>query len=134
MQVAEAVVDYQKPTEWIQELESKLSNATPEQLAEWKEKYFKVEPAWSEEDEDMRYKAMAVLNRLCSEGKEYVWSIETLKKLFYWLKSLKDRYTWKPSNEQMAILWDAIGNLKHDNYKFVCVINELYNDLKKLTE
>ena len=51
MQVAEAVVDCKKPAEWIQELESKLSNATPEQLAEWKEKYFKVEPAWSVEDE-----------------------------------------------------------------------------------
>ena len=35
----------QKPAKWIQELEEKLANATPEQLAEWKEKYFKEEPA-----------------------------------------------------------------------------------------
>lgn len=46
---------------------------------------------WSEEDEDMCYKATAVINRLCAEGKEYVWSVNTLKKLFYWFKSLKDR-------------------------------------------
>ena len=35
----------QKPANWLQELEDKLANATPKQLAEWKEKYFKEEPA-----------------------------------------------------------------------------------------
>ena len=48
-------------------------------------------PVWSEEDEEMCYKVTAVINKLCAEGKEYVWSINTLNKLFYWLKSLKDR-------------------------------------------
>jgi hypothetical protein len=46
---------------------------------------------WSEEDEEMCYKVTAVINKLCAEGKEYVWSVNTLNKLFYWLKSLKDR-------------------------------------------
>jgi hypothetical protein len=35
----------QKPANWLQELEDKLANATPKQLAEWKEKYFKEETA-----------------------------------------------------------------------------------------
>jgi len=56
----------QKPTEWIQELESKLANATPKQLAEWKEKYFKEEPAeWSEEDEYYRNIILYILNNEC---------------------------------------------------------------------
>lgn len=46
---------------------------------------------WSAEDEDMCYKATAVINKLCAEGKEYVWSINNLKKVFCWLKSLRDR-------------------------------------------
>ena len=54
---------------------------------------------WSEEDEDMRYKAKAVINRLCAEGKEYVWSIETLKKIFNWLNFLKDRVQPQPKQE-----------------------------------
>lgn len=42
----------QKPANWLQELEDKLANATPKQLAEWKEKYFKEEAVeWSEENE-----------------------------------------------------------------------------------
>ena len=48
---------------------------------------------WSEEDEDMCHKATAVINKLCAENKEYVWSINTLKKVFSWLKSIKQRLT-----------------------------------------
>ena len=62
-----------------------------EQIIAWLEKQGEQKSAWSEEDEDMHYKAMAVINRLYAEGKDYVWSTKTLKKLFYWLKSLKDR-------------------------------------------
>ena len=47
--------------------------------------------AWSKEDEDMLYKATSVINRLCAERREYVWSVNTLDKLFYWLNSLKER-------------------------------------------
>lgn len=41
----------QKPTNWLQELEDKLANATPQQLAELKEKYFREESTkWSKGD------------------------------------------------------------------------------------
>lgn len=45
----------------------------------------------SEEDEEMRYKAAAVLNKLCASNEEFVWSHNTLVNVFNWLKSLKDR-------------------------------------------
>lgn len=91
----------QKPTNWFQELEDKLANATPQQLAEWKEKYFKEEPAeWSEEDEENIDTISKALVRYISydgitQGEE--------RRLNRWLKSLKERYTWKPSGEHYEL-------------------------------
>ena len=66
---------------------------------------YRVQPKqeWSEDDEDMCYKAIAVINRLCAEGKDYVWSIKTLKKLFDWLKSLRPQSHWKLSDEHYEL-------------------------------
>ena len=97
----------QKPAEWSKEDErdfdviygiiyNSCNAEDASRLIAWlKSLKDRVQPQpnqeWSEEDEDMCYKATAVINRLCADGKEYVWSVNTLKKLFYWLKSLKDR-------------------------------------------
>lgn len=43
-----------------------------------------------------------------------------------WLKSLKDRYTWKPSEEQMDALETATSTLQYTS------LESLYNELKKL--
>ena len=49
-----------------------------------------------------------------------------------WLKSLKDRYTWKPSDEQMVALQKAIVDLcGKDEHN---IITGLYYDLKKLRD
>lgn len=92
---------------------------------------------WSEEDDDMLYKVTTVINRLCAEGEEYVWSIKTLNKLFYWLKFLKDRVqpqsTWKPSKEQMNSIRDAIDYLGCTKTVRGYLVS-LYEDLKKLRE
>lgn len=61
------------------------------EMADLVKDYIRLKSSWSEEDEDMCYKATAVINKLCAEGREYVWSVNTLKKLLYWLKSLKQR-------------------------------------------
>lgn len=63
-----------------------------------------------------------------------------------WLKSLKERYTWKPSEEQIKALKDALndaiwqydfkGSLIKEEVtrKHAEIIESLYNDLKKLRE
>ena len=51
-----------KPTNWLQELEDKLANATPKQLAEWKEKYFKEDIFWSEEVERIINRRLNLIN------------------------------------------------------------------------
>lgn len=86
--------------------------------------YFYQKPAWSEEDELM---CTSIIQTLKLTNGAAQMKID-------WFKSLKDRYTWKPSEEQMATLWDAISNLKHDNYEWVSVLQELFQDLKKLRE
>lgn len=51
-----------------------------------------------------------------------------------WLKSLKERYTWKPSDEQMKAL-NAINVTGGVSYAGqVQELITLFNDLKKLTE
>lgn len=49
-----------------------------------------------------------------------------------WLKSLKQRHTWKPTEEQMKALHDMnlTGNISYAGQGQVLI--ELYNDLKKL--
>ena len=63
----------------------------------WLERQKEQKPAeWSEEDEDMRYKATAILNRLCASKEEFVWQPKTLIKIFNWLKSLPERFNLQP--------------------------------------
>ena len=55
---------------------------------------------------------------------------EVKASLFAWLKELKERYTWKPSDEQMKLLREVqqalLGKDCHNRFvNFMC-------DLKKL--
>jgi hypothetical protein len=124
----------QKSANWIQKLEDKLTNSTPKQLAEWKEKYFKEEPAeWSEEDKLIISAINDIINIV--ERKTGDWYYTGSEKVFYsdirnWLKSLRPQNTWKPSDEQMETLKFACGG----NYVDLGVLESLYQDLKKLKE
>ena len=81
--------------------------------------------AWSEEDEHRRKDAMYFLE---TAKKHYASTVE-LDACIDWLKSIKPQNHWKPTDEQMEALNDAI-NCYHGNY---CVtLESLYNDLKKL--
>lgn len=117
--------------DWIQELEDKLANATPKQLAEWKEKYFKEESAeWIEEDEKMLDDAIGAIN-----AADY-YTYDDKQEIGNWLKSLKDRYTWKPTDEQMDVLeqWLKDNQYKGDARYCYPIFESLYQDLKKLKE
>ena len=82
--------------------------------------------AWSEEDDINLKKA--------------IWYVENPapmvvkdSMLVEWLKSLKERYTWKPSNEQMEYLAKAITTLGNEgDNKTSAILCELRTDLKKL--
>lgn len=81
---------------------------------------------WSVED-------MSKIQRICKyldEAKKYYADITEVRECIDWLKSLKDRYTWKPSDEQMTILYKYAEQNNYDG----SILTSLYNELKKLRE
>jgi virulence-associated protein VapD len=95
--------------------------------------------SWSEEDDD---NMMLIEDRL-GDYLEYIMEDSALTKhqkntvkeavfeYMNWLKSLKKRYTWKPSGEQMEVLKE-VKNIVGRKYK--SYLNSLYSDLNKLRE
>ena len=82
---------------------------------------------WSEEDENMLENTIGLIEVLDRETKgEY-----TTKEYINFLKALKERYTWKPSDEHIQALDEVYKTHSANN---VCrrVLFNLMNDLKKL--
>ena len=77
--------------------------------------------AWSEEDEE---RLKSCLNILQAKGIMGVTETVNTK----WLKSLKDKCTWKPSKEQLKFLQHYADQNNYDG----TVLTSLLNDLKKL--
>jgi hypothetical protein len=81
-------------------------------------KLVEQKPAWSEEYEKM-------LNGIIEASTHHCYlNITDID----WLKSLKERYTWKPSDEQM----EALRIARDRNDKIGFYLSQLYDDLKKL--
>jgi hypothetical protein len=67
-----------------------------EDILAWLEKHGEQEPAeWSEEDEKFFKSCLWHISNSVSNGK----CTDSKCQLTDWLKSIKERYTWKPSNE-----------------------------------
>jgi hypothetical protein len=77
-------------------------------------------PAWSEENEEM-------LRRCISATFDHVYLKEC-----DWLKSLKERCTWKPSDKQMEALKVNVDRLIMQYPGYEIALKSLYDDLKKL--
>jgi len=90
-------------------------------------KKIEQEPTWNGEDESIY---QSIIDDTVQEN-------QLDDKQINWLKSLKDRYSWKPSGEQMHYLY-WIANIKLGNsvveQEVSKHLNELYKDLKKLRE
>lgn len=96
----------------------------------WEEKQSVQNTAWSEEDEVKINRIVACLENL------NVSDNDILLKDVDWLKSLKDRAQpqnrWKPSNEQMKALADALSLAKNCGEESAFDLRTLYEQLKKL--
>lgn len=80
---------------------------------------------WSEEDNFM-------YNRIKNLLTDISLAPESINSLFDWFKSLKYRYTWKPTKEQiMALRW-VLNHIPYDSHKEE--ISGLLEQLKKLRE
>jgi len=83
---------------------------------------------WSEDDEKVLGFILTDLELLLQMNRK---SITLFNLEANWLKSLKERYTWKPSDEQIKALELAIGKYPL-NGEVISILGKLYNDLKKL--
>jgi len=101
----------------------------------WLEKQDEQKPAWSEEDEIALSDALWVIKQARTIAKDE----NDMGNLWYaerWLKSLKERYTWKPSDEQMGTLEQWLKDNQYKGNAKYCypIFESLYQDLKKLRE
>ena len=87
-------------------------------------------PAWSEKDNEHVNSLLKRLDGLCR--KEFTTTRFAINDDENWLESLKERYTWKPSEEQMNTLEYYMHTLVCNEHKEV--LFGLYADLKKLME
>lgn len=96
---------------------------------EWddeKKELIKIEqnPAWSKEDEKQARQIERIVHDGCTQKLQ--------KQIADWFESLKERYTWKPSEEQMNTLEYYMHTLICNEHKEV--LFGLYADLKKLSD
>ncbi len=82
---------------------------------------------WSEEDEKM---IQDIINDIAI-AREQVYCKSRCEDEINWLKSLKDRHTWKPSDEQIRPLEYAIDYFKKKKND-TTYLESLYQDLLKL--
>lgn len=99
------------------------------------EKQGEQKPAWSEEDKEMLGRIRSIVEKYAFSQSAVDVNGDLCEKEYIeadnWLKSLKDKYTWKPSIAQLnALSIVSKGNAPDD----IEAIVSLYNDLKKLTE
>lgn len=90
---------------------------------------------WSEEDEQIILSIEQVMN--CASFLNIV--PEKIDKIRSWLKSLKERYTWKPSNEQLKVLNEVLNfAANHEtpywHWYIFGTLKNLIKQLKKLTK
>lgn len=89
---------------------------------------------WSEEDEKFFKTALWHISYSVSNGKNTDEHCDTTD----WLKSLKDRVqpqtTWKPSDEQMKALYNALSLAKNCGEEIAFDLRTLHEQLKKLRE
>ena len=99
-----------------------LTNALQDAMIELSKVTLQPNPtAWSEEDEE-------ILRTIISDG---IRGAEFDMLQIDWLKSIKNRYAWKPSDEQMKVL-EAMLTVSPQSPTMTSTLIELYEDLKKL--
>ena len=147
-EMTDLVKDYitQKPAEWSEEDEKRLNNTITQlkaasniivddevdnSIAFIKSLKDRVQPQpkqeWSEED---KFCIQALL-RYCEQ---YQIKDNDRLRCLNWLKFLKDRCTWKPSDEQIKALETTLYSNMSRNDKRYSVLSEFVAELKKLRE
>ena len=111
------ITEVRECIDWLKSLDGRV---LPQQKKEW-----------SEEDESNFQRLIDVIK----ENKHRVttdYEHQIYYKLLSWFKALKDRYVWKPSDEQIQALDWALGVAKYCGYACAFDLGTLQDKLKKL--
>ena len=98
----------------------------------WLERVGKQRSAWGEEDEKFLDGIIANLEYLMDRANSYTLK-QSLQKRIDWLKSLRPKTTWKPS-ESTILLLESMANGKANPQDFQASLGGLIGQLKKLRE
>ena len=148
----EKLKDEQKPAEWNEEEDIQmyrnvlfyLSKPSPltevngksrEQLLDWFKSLkdrVQSKQEWSEEDERNLQGIIDEIEANKNQAPDY--DLATYDRFLSWLKSLRHRSQWKPSDEQIKALDDAIAICSERDYETECRLDNLRQELKKLKE
>jgi hypothetical protein len=96
--------------------------------AKWQKKH-DVSEGWSEEDKNLMYDTLSNLTELKDR---YGEGYGNVGKCIDWLKSLKYRCSWKPSDEQITVLELASKYERVFTPKQIDILIGLKEQLKKL--
>ena len=99
-------------------LHKALEKETPESCNEFLDEQGEQKPAWSEEDETR-------LNNICR-------LLVGLPLYQFWLKSLRPRKQWKPSDRELAAMLTAIADERQKGSDVAKELLNIYQKLKKL--
>ena len=117
---------YNEQIDWLKSLKDRVLSQPKQE--ENKGNLGGISSNWSEED---ALRLEEVICMIEANGR-WVRSDDAVKSVLDWLKSLEDRYTWKPSEKQMEALKDACD--EHWEPDGLDPLYTLYQELKKLRE
>lgn len=119
--LAELKEFYTKQIDWLKSLKDRV--------------ILQPQKEWSDGDEEVINLACSILYSNFNENENFDKNQMCIGEIIDKLKSLKERYTWKPSDEQMGFLKKCIEAYNEVTFPTeVRVLGSLYNDLKKLRE
>ena len=87
---------------------------------------------WSEEDEEHTHSLLDRLEGMCKKGSTFITTRFAVSQDIDWLKSLEERYTWKPSEEQIVVLELASKYERVFTPEQIDILIDLKEQLKKL--
>ena len=104
--------------------------------------YIHQNPAWSKEDERLWHSCIAhiedeleqIRNDKYGHSEIISDNKESCRERIKWLKSIKERYIWKPTDEQMEALADALSLAKNCGEERAFDLRTLYEQLQKIKE
>ena len=120
---------------WLKSIRDK-AQPQPQPKQEWSEE--KIEKAAQEWDSKANFNPFYMImdgNKPTDVKQDITTHKESFKAGVNWiLKSLRPRSQWKPSDEQMEALDDAIAICSERDYETECRLDNLRQELKKLRE